>query len=155
VAIAMLTPGFGPKHLQLMKKITHLACIEVAVRDTNPGRIRLGKKGEPIIEKRLNDEDKRRRDRGREAIHNIFHATGVKEIIEGGFAIGLHLQGGCNMGTNPNRSVTSPEFRLHGFKSVYTGDSSTFPNAPGINPAFTIMALSLQAADQILKDVRV
>ena len=62
--------------------------------------------------------------------------------------------GGCNMGTDPQRSVTSPEFRLHGFRNVYTADSSIFPNAPGINPSFTIMALSVKAGDQILADVR-
>lgn len=155
VAIAMLTPGFGPRHLQRMRKIRHLACIEVAVRDTHPGRIRLSRRGAVVVEKQLNDEDRRRRDRGREAIHNIFHATGVREIIESGFAIGLHLQGGCTMGVDPRRSVTSPEFRLHGCKGIYTADSSIFPNAPGINPAFTIMALSLKAAEQILEDVRV
>ena len=107
-----------------------------------------------MVEKKLNDEDRRRRDRGRDAIRNIFLATGAKEIIEGDLAIGLHLMGGCNMGVDPARSVTSPEFRLHGYKNIYAGDSSIFPNAPGINPAFTIMAQSLRAADQILKDVR-
>jgi len=151
----MLLPGFGAAHGRLMKDITRLACIEVAVRDTNPGRIRLSKHGTPIIEKWLNDEDRRRRDRGREAIRNIFLSTGAKEILDSGFAIGLHLQGGCNMGADPARAVTSPEFRLHGCKNIYVGDSSIFPNAPGINPAFTIMALSLMAADQIVKDARV
>ena len=154
VAIAMLLPGFGAAHQRLMKDITRLACIEVAVRDTNPGRIRLGKHNKPIVDKRLNDEDKRRRDRGREAIRNIFLSTGAKEIIDGGFAIGLHLMGGCNMGTDATRSVTSPAFTLHGCKNVYIADSSIFPNAPGINPSYTIMALSLMAADRILKDVR-
>ena len=62
--------------------------------------------------------------------------------------------GGCNLGTDPARSVVSPEFRLHGFRRTYAGDSSIFPNAPGINPSLTIMALSLQAADQIMKDAR-
>ena len=152
VGIAMLVPGFGRRHQERMKRITHLACIEVAVRDTNPGRIRVGSGGQPVIEKRLNDEDCRRRDRGRQAIRNIFHSTGVKEIIEGNVAIGLHLMGGCNMGTDPARSVTSPEFRLHGFKNIYAADSSIFPNAPGINPSFTIMALSLLGADRIAKD---
>jgi len=154
VAIAMLVPGFGRAHLRRMRQITHLACIEVAVRDTNPGRIRLGRGDAAIIEKHLNAEDQRRRDRGLQAIRNIFLATGAKEIIEGGVAIGLHLMGGCNMGTDPRRSVTSPEFRLHGFRNVYSADSSIFPNAPGINPSFTIMALSVKAGDQILADVR-
>lgn len=152
VAIALLIPGFGLEHQALMKRITHLACIEVAVRDTNPGRIRVGSGGVPVIDKKLNQEDKQRRDRGLEAIRNIFTSTGAKKIIEGDFAIGLHLMGGCNIGTDPARSVVSPEFRLHGSKRIYSADSSIFPNAPGINPSFTIMALSLQAADRILKD---
>jgi choline dehydrogenase-like flavoprotein len=154
VAIAMLIPGFGRAHAARMRKITHMACIEVAVRDTHPGRITLGKDGLPVVEKTLDAEDRRRRDRGREAIRNVFHSTGVREIIDGSFAIGLHLMGGCNLGTDPARSVTSPEFRLHGFKRLYAGDSSVFPNAPGINPSFTIMALSLMAADGILKEAR-
>jgi len=154
VAIAMLIPGFGAAHLRHMRNITHLACIEVAVRDTHPGRIRVNPRGGVIVEKKLNDEDARRRDRGRDAIRNIFLATGAKEIIEGNLAIGLHLMGGCNMGVDPVRSVTSPEYRLHGYANIYAGDSSVFPNAPGINPALTIMANSLRAAEQILKDVR-
>jgi choline dehydrogenase-like flavoprotein len=154
VAIAMLVPGFGRAHQRRMREITHFACIEVAVRDTNPGRIRVGRGGSLIVEKRLNREDERRRDRGLQAIRNIFLSTGAKEIIEGNVAIGLHLMGGCNMGTDPQRSVTSPEFRLHGFRNVYAADSSVFPNAPGINPSFTIMALSIKAGDQMLTDIR-
>jgi choline dehydrogenase-like flavoprotein len=154
VAIAMLLPGFGRAHQRRMRQITHFACIEVAVRDTNPGRIRLGKRGETIVEKRLNAEDRRRRALGLEAIRNIFLATGAREIVEGDVAIGLHLMGGCNLGVDPARSVTSPEFRLHGSKRIYAADSSIFPNAPGINPSFTIAALSLCAADRIVREAR-
>jgi len=154
VAIAMLLPGFGALHLRRMKQITHFACIEVAVRDTEPGRVRVGKSGTPVIEKSLNDEDRRRRDRGLAAIRNIFLSTGAKEIVEGNVAIGLHLMGGCNLGTDPATSVTGPDFRLHRFPNCYAADSSTFPNAPGINPSFTIMALASKAAEQILQDAQ-
>ena len=58
-----------------------------------------------------------------------------------------------DLGTDPKRSVVSPEFRLHGYKNIYAADSSVFPNAPGINPSLTIMALSLKAAEQFLADV--
>jgi choline dehydrogenase-like flavoprotein len=151
-AVGMLIPGFGLAHLGKMKRITHLACIEVCVRDTEPGRIRLGSGDRAVVEKRLNREDQERRAAGLEAIRNIFRSTGAKEIIEGGFAIGLHLMGGCNMGVDPVRSVVSPEFRLHGSRNIYVADSSVFPNAPGINPAFTIMALALKGAAQITDD---
>lgn len=154
VAIGLLLPGFGASHLRLMKNISRMACIEVAVRDTNPGRIRINGRGLPVVDKKLNAEDRRRRDRGYEAIRNIFLSTGAREIHPGRFGIGLHLMGGCNMGVSPAQSVTSPEFRLHGFRNIFTADSSIFPNAPGINPAFTIMAISLMAAEQIVKQVR-
>ena len=107
-----------------------------------------------MVEKRLNGEDRERRDRGLNAIRNIFLATGAREIIEGDLAIGLHLMGGCNLGVDPTRSVTGPDFRLHGFDNVYAVDSSLFPNAPGINPSFTIMALAGMAGDRIRRDLR-
>ena len=154
VAVAMLLPGFGAEHMRRMKQITHFACIEVAVRDTNPGRIRVSSRGTAVVDKQLNDEDARRRDRGLAAIRNIFLATGAKEIIAGNVAIGLHLMGGCNLGVDPNRSVTTPDFRLHGFDNIYAADSSIFPNAPGINPSFTIMALASMAGDRICRDLR-
>lgn len=152
-AIALLLPGVGRGHMRRMRKITHMACIEVCVRDTCPGTIRVARDGRAVIDKQLNGEDRRRRARGIEAIRNIFHATGAREIVTGNFAIGLHLMGGCGMGVDPARSVTSPEFRIHGTRGLYAADSSIFPNAPGINPAFTIMALSLRASEQIVRDV--
>lgn len=154
-ALAMLVPGFGRQHMRRMKQVSHFACIEVAVRDTNPGRIRLSRRGGLIIEKSLNTEDAARRDRGLAAIRNIFLSTGAVEIIPGNIAIGLHLMGGCNIGSDRRRSVVSPEFKLHCSDKIYAADSSIFPNAPGINPSLTIMALSLKAAEQILADVHV
>jgi len=154
VALAMLLPGFGRDHLKLMREVRHFACIEVAVRDTNPGRIRVGRGGKATVEKSLNREDAARRDRGLIAVYNIFRSTGAKRIIDGKLPISLHLMGGCNLGTDPARSVVGPDFRFHGFHNAFAADSSVFPNAPGINPSLTIMALSLKAADRIRREAR-
>jgi choline dehydrogenase-like flavoprotein len=149
VGLAMLIPGYGKSHQEVMRKLSHLACIEVAVRDTEPGVITLNSKGQAIIKKDLNAEDRKRRDSGLEAVNRIFNSTGAKKIIPGKVAIGLHLMGGCAIGTDPTRSVTAPDFRLHGSKRVFVADSSIFPDAPGINPSLTIMALSLKASEEI------
>lgn len=149
-SIAMLMPGFGAAHLARMRRYDHLGCIEVCVRDTNPGRIRLGRKGALVIEKRLSAEDVRRREAGAAAIRNIFLSMGASELIEGDVGIGLHLMGGCAIGTDPRRSVVSPDFTLHGSRRIHLADSSTFPGAPGINPALTIAALSIRAGESIL-----
>ncbi len=151
VAIAMLLPNFGEKHHRLMRKMNHMACIEVAVRDTKPGRITIKKNGRPVIQKSMNKEDYRRWNSGIKAIYSIFNSTGAKEIIPGSIPIGLHLMGGCSLGVDPNKSVVSPDFEMYENKNIFIADSSIFPNAPGINPSFTIMALSVKAAESIIK----
>jgi choline dehydrogenase-like flavoprotein len=154
VAISMLLPGIQKRHQGLMKKITQMACIEVAIRDQNPGTIRVNSKGRVIIDKVIDKRDQATKDKGLAAIHNIFNSTGAREIIDGNFNIGLHLMGGCNMGVSGANSVIDPEFRLHGHKNIFSADSSIFPDAPGINPSLTIMALSKMAGEKIIGDLR-
>jgi choline dehydrogenase-like flavoprotein len=40
---------------------------------------------------------------------------------------------------------------VHGHPNVFAADSSIFPSAPGINPSYTIMALSHRAAQEMLR----
>jgi choline dehydrogenase-like flavoprotein len=153
VAIAMLLPGFGKTHQEIMRNMSHLACVEVAVRDTNPGRITVNKAGRAIVSKSLNKEDRSRWNKGLHAINNIFNSTGAKRIIPGSIPIGLHLMGGCSIGTDSNTAVVDQDFRMYENKDIYITDSSLFPNAPGINPSFTIMALSIKASEKIEKEL--
>ncbi len=147
--IAMLVPGIGDAHQQVMSKYDHIACVEVAIRDTNPGTIRVMPDGALRLEKRLNREDRARLARGTRAVKEILTAAGARRVVEGDPNIGLHLMGGCTIGTDPARSVVGPDFRVHGCKAIHIADSSIFPNAPGINPALTIMALAARAASEV------
>lgn len=149
VALSMLFKGYGKEHMQLMKQISHMGCIEVAIRDTNPGTIKL-KRNKLIIEKVLDAEDEAKRQAGLDAIKNIFESQKVEKIIEGNLPIGLHLMGGCSIGDDSRTSVVSPDFHLHGSKNIVIADSSIFPNAPGINPSLTIMALTKMAAAKLV-----
>lgn len=151
VAIGMLLPGIGMEHLSRMKQLTQMACVEVAIRDKNPGSITVDSKGRHVIHKELSAEDKDTQRKGFEAIHNIFKSTGAGEIVNGEIDIALHLMGGLGIGADPSRSVVDPEFRLHGRKNIFCADSSIFPNAPGINPSLTIMAINKMAGEQILR----
>jgi choline dehydrogenase-like flavoprotein len=153
VAISMLLPGVGDTHLSRMKKLKHMACIEVAVRDTNAGRIRVNGAGRAVVEKELNATDRERKAQGMKAIENIFRSTGAQEIIPGKLGIGLHLMGGLAIGVDAKTSVVGLDFKLHGHKNIFAADSSIFPNAPGINPSLTIMALSKMAAQTVLKEL--
>lgn len=154
VAISMLLPGLADKHQDLMKKITHMACIEVAVRDTEPGKISVGSNGKLHVHKELNSTDLQRKQHGMDAIMSIFESTGARQIIPGELGIGLHLMGGCSMGTDGGNSVVAPDFTMHDHKNFIIADSSIFPNAPGINPSLTIMALSMMASEKMVKEAR-
>jgi choline dehydrogenase-like flavoprotein len=149
--ISLLIPGFGRPHHEAMEQLSHFACIEVCTRDTEPGQVKVSRRGKALIRKTRNREDIQRYERGAKVIEDIFNATGAKKIIHGRFGIGLHLMGCCAMGTDAADSVVTPEFHLHGHPRIFAADSSVFPNAPGINPSLTIMALSKKAAHTILK----
>ena len=106
---------------------------------TRPDQV--NRRGKSIIVKGQNREDLDRYHKGLAVIDEIFRTTGARQVIHGTLGIGLHLMGGCGMGTDPARSVVDPGFRLHGSTRDLSADSSIFPNAPGINPSLTIMAL--------------
>lgn len=150
VAISMLLPSIGSSFMKSMNNISKMASIEVAIRDTEPGAIRAKANKQFVIYKKLNQEDLKRKKMGFEIIHKIFHAQNAQKITEGSLGIALHLMGGCRIGTEYNKSVVTPDFNLQGHQNIFIADSSIFPNAPGINPSFTIMALSHMACSRII-----
>jgi len=153
VAISMLLPGFGKSTMSTMEKYTHMGCIEVAIRDTTPGNIRVSNKGKVIVNKDLGVEDQMRKKNGLQMIFDIMNDQGVEKIIPGDMGIGLHLMGGLSLGENPKTSVVNEKFQLHSDSRIYCADSSVFPNAPGINPSLSIMALTHKAAASFLEQV--
>ncbi|MDQ2752080.1 MAG: GMC family oxidoreductase [Bacteroidota bacterium] len=63
-----------------------------------------------------------------------------------------HIIGTCRMGKDKNKSVVDAECRSHDIPNLYIADNSVFPSALSVNPALTIMAISLYTADCFLKN---
>jgi choline dehydrogenase-like flavoprotein len=150
IATALLLPGFGREHQAMMKRYRHLASLELAVRDEPAGRLRLGPNGRLLIDKPLTASDRRKCDEGLSLLRELLIGAGARQVIVCRQAFALHLMGGCSIGVDAQRSVVGPDFRVHGYPRLYAADSSIFPSAPGINPSFTIMALSRKAGQDIL-----
>lgn len=148
---AMLFTGFGADHRDFMEHYTKMTCAEVAVRDENAGQIMVDKKGKMIVKKELTDQDSTRMQQGVDVLKDILAASGAKRVIESPTYFGLHLMGGARMGTNDNSAAVDPDFSLKGQSDIYVCDSSVFPNAPGINPALTIMALAHKLSQELTK----
>lgn len=149
IATAMLFNGIGKEHQKMMKKYRYLASMEVAIRDEATGKLSIGKGGKLLIEKKMTSQDMSRANKGVEFVEEMYSKLGAKEIIKCDQGFGLHLMGGCAIGTDGKKSVVNPEFRVHDTKRVFIADSSVFPSAPGLNPSLTIMALSQKAIPHI------
>ena len=61
-----------------------------------------------------------------------------------------HTLGTCRMGADPAASVVNPDGQAHDVPGLYIADNSVFPSSLSVNPALTIMALSLRTADRFL-----
>jgi choline dehydrogenase-like flavoprotein len=149
IGTSMLLPGRGTKLQKTMRRYRHMASMETAIRDDATGTIRLDKKGRLQIDKRMTRDDQAKVDLGLKLAGELFESVGAGEVIRCTDTFGLHLMGGCAIGTDPARSVVDPEFRVHGTRRVFAADSSVFPSAPGINPSLTVMALSHRAGRSI------
>ncbi|MEK6578462.1 MAG: GMC family oxidoreductase, partial [Bdellovibrionota bacterium] len=148
IGTAMLLPGIGRTHHRLMKKYRYMASMEVAIRDDATGKISVSKNGKILIDKKMTAEDRNKSKEGLEHVKKCFLVAGAKEenIFACHQGFGLHLMGGCPIGSDSAAAVVDPDFRVFGSKNIYIADSSIFPAAPGINPSFSIMALSRMAA---------
>ena len=150
IGVAMLFSAFGKEHHRLMKDFRKMTCIEVAIRDQpEGGEMSVDNKGNLVIKKDLTDQDKIRRDKGLNTIRQILSQQGAKEILESPFYFGLHLMGGCSIGTDKTTSVVAPDFQVHDHPGLYIVDTSLYPSAPGINPSLTASTLAHKLSEQL------
>ena len=89
----------------------------------------------------------------------ILKAAGAGEIVEEvssyDFFSATHVFGTCRMGKDKETSVVNPSLRVHNIPNLLVTDASVFPTSGGGEaPSLTIEALSLRAADLLLKDIK-
>jgi len=68
-------------------------------------------------------------------------------IRENGVALfSAHPMGSARAGLNPKTSAAKPTGESHEVRSLWIGDGSILPTAPGVNPMISIMAVALRTA---------
>jgi choline dehydrogenase-like flavoprotein len=82
----------------------------------------------------------------------IFAEAGARDVWR--FPRNAHLIGTCRMGASARDAVVNADGRSFDIDNLYIVDNSIFPSALSVNPALTIMALSLRAADRFLNTIR-
>ena len=64
---------------------------------------------------------------------------------------GGHIMGTTRMGRTPSSSVVNEHCRVHGYRNFFVAGSSVFPTAGYANPTFTIVALAVRLADDLVR----
>jgi choline dehydrogenase-like flavoprotein len=62
---------------------------------------------------------------------------------------GWHHMGTTRMSGDARKGVVDANCKVHGISNLYVASSSCFPNGAGVNPTFTIVALSIRLADHL------
>ncbi len=102
----------------------------------------------PRIHFTAGENEKRMTAHGEKIMRAIWAEAGAKEV----WALEryAHIIGTCRMGDDPASSVVNADGAAHDVSGLFIVDNSVFPSALSVNPALTIMALSLRTADKFL-----
>ena len=103
----------------------------------------------PRVHFTAGENEKRMTAHGEKIMRALWAEAGAKEV----WALEryAHTIGTCRMGDDPASSVVNSDCRSHDVEGLFIVDNSVFPSALSVNPALTIMALSLRAADRFLE----
>ena len=85
-------------------------------------------------------------------MHAIWAEAGARDVWS--YDRSAHTMGTCRMGSAATKAVVDSDGRSFDVPNLYISDNSTFPSALSVNPALTIMALSLRTADRFLERAR-
>jgi choline dehydrogenase-like flavoprotein len=177
--LAAAFPWWGSaSHRALAEQARHIAPFIAIVRDATEGRVRVDRDGEPIIDYACGSAERGLLTRGMIECARIHAAAGARRVFtlhtppleHGGGPIepfvadierrgvvpnrvgvfSAHQMSSCRIGVDPATSVADPDGQVRGARGLYVTDASAFPNAPGVNPMLTVMALARRTASRIV-----
>ena len=82
---------------------------------------------------------------------DIFKAAGAKEVWTGPQGA-MHIMGGTIMGDDPKTSVTNSFGQTHDLPNLVIAGPGLFPTSGGVNPTFTMHAVTARAAAHLLEN---
>lgn len=115
-------------------------------------RILVNSNGKLELKYRISDEDKVRLHQFRKSVGKLFDPFGYTRLkMAEENKMLAHACGTCRFGNDPKTSVVNAAHCSHELMNLFIVDASVFPSSGGTNPALTIGALSLRAAEQIIE----
>jgi choline dehydrogenase-like flavoprotein len=102
----------------------------------------------PIIHFSNGENETKMEQHAQKIMREIWAAAGAYNVWE--YPRNSHTLGTCRMGNNSDYSVVNAYGNSFDIPNLYISDGSVFTTALSVNPALTIMAISLRSADYFL-----
>jgi len=161
-----------------LRRLKHVASAGCMIRDSGAGSVRFKGPGAlPEIAYQPSDRDRLLHIRGAREMARIWFAAGAHTswpLLNAGTEpatsldaalaalpddlplqrlnpYGSHPQSTCRMSADPRRGVCKPDGETHEVRNLYIADGSIFPNALGVNPQITILALATGIAREVAR----
>lgn len=179
VAAAGTTWRSAADHRDTMRAIDHYAAFIPIVRDREPGRVRIDRDGAALVSYAVRGADRAMCVRAIVETAKVHLAAGAREVwtlhtrpllIEPGGDVGAFAAAVAGRGVAPNTvgmfsahqmgtagmgsrtgSVADPDGAIRGVRGLHVADASAFPNASGVNPMLTVMAIARRNARRMLE----
>ena len=178
VAAAGIAWGSAHEHRDVMRALDHYAAFIPIVRDREPGLVRVDKDGAALVAYSVRGADRAMCVRAIVETARVHLAAGAREVrtfhtrplvLEPGGDIAAFADAVARRGVRPNtvgmfsahqmgtagmgsarESVSDPDGTVRGVRGLHVADASAFPNASGVNPMLTVMALARRNAQRML-----
>jgi choline dehydrogenase-like flavoprotein len=172
--LAVRMPGSGAEFKRRLADVPYAAIWDaICACNRSLGRVRPRRRSfDPVLHWRLHPDDLPILRKALWSLAEIFFAAGARSILPGvhGIPPELHslqeaeilrrhpiragdlVTGGnhafctTRMHGDPARGVVDELGRCHDFENLYVADSGVFPQCPGVNPMWTVMALARRTA---------
>lgn len=167
------------EHRALIARADHASVIIPIVRDRESGRVTVDRRGRALVHYRVRGQTERHALRSIVEAARVHLAAGAREVLTlhtvplrlrpgddadafagevarrgaGPNRVGMfsaHQMSTARMGAQAASSVADPDGRVHGVHGLVVADASAFPNASGVNPMLTVMALARRNVGRIL-----
>lgn len=177
---ALVLPGFGSMHRELLHQCPHIGATIVVVKKINSaGQVTVSDHGCASILYTLREKDLKYLKQGVAIAAWVQFAAGAKRVMTlhdrltrfnsraeidttlatwewGMNQVGLysaHPLGTCGTGNDPKRSVVDEHCQTHDVKGLFVIDGSVTPMSLGVNPQITILAIAEKSAEWIAGNI--
>ncbi|APR85220.1 Hypothetical protein A7982_10569 [Minicystis rosea] len=176
VGTAVLLPGQGLAHRDVMRRYRNLAVLTAMVHDHTRGRVRPDGELGLSIDYWPDEGDRRELAHGLHACAELLFAAGARRVFvpssplrvyERGASIAdlatldltpgltdltaVHPMASVPMGDDPRAAAVDSEGRHHHLRGLWIADGSLFPTSIGVPPQLSIYALGLHVGRAIAR----